>query len=486
MKKLSICFLLFFCTISAFAQIKTVDTLRLALLKAKQPDTNRLIALRDLSHYYIIQTMPDSALVLSQEGYELALKFNRRQDQAYLLKTIADAYGNLGDYVRCLSIYYKVKEIFHNTGDVVGEVNILNNISVVYYRKKQYVEALSFLDDGFKMYHDYKTLHPFKNYRAKLLGVVLYLNISEAYLHLNKIDSADYYSHLSYLLWQQSHAKDFAIISILHDFGNIAKLRGQKDTALFYLRKTVTLSIANRYIDNLSVTYLDMADLFHRYKQQDSAEYYGQKALLVAQAHKLLPDVFDASQALYTYFEQDHNLPMAYKYLKLSTAANDSLFSEEKLKQLTALDFDQKQKQRNVESEVERERNKVRLYFLIFGVISLSLLTFAFWREGRERAKTNRQLQKQQLELDLINQNLESMIYERTKDLEDKNEKLYKYSAYLSHQIRGPISTIKGLVNIQEEGLIDLRDFVKMISACVADIDSKIVEINEILHDEVK
>ena len=76
------------------------------------------------------------------------------------------------------------------------------------------------------------------------------------------------------------------------------------------------------------------------------------------------------------------------------------------------------------------------------------------------------------------------MVYERTKDLQDKNDKLYQYSNYLSHEIRGPISTIKGLVYIEKEGLVEKDEFVKMITECVSDIDNKIVEINFILHEK--
>jgi hypothetical protein len=225
-------------------------------------------------------------------------------------------------------------------------------------------------------------------------------------------------------------------------------------------------------MDDLSGTYLGIADLYHKDKQQDSAEYYGQKALQVAVDNKLFQDVLNASQAIYAYYEDDKNLPLSYKYLKLATATNDSLFSQDKVRQLLAIDFDERQRQRDIDAAVEKDRATMRTYLLILGMTTFVVVAFLFWRDGRQRAK--------------INQTLESMVYDRTKDLEDKNDKLFKYSYYLSHQIRGPISTIKGLVNIEKEGLCEPEEFIKMVGVCVDDIDSKIVEINDILHDQVQ
>ena len=484
MKKLVACFLFLIFGSGAAGQIKMADTLRLALLKAKEPDTVRLKALKALAHYYIIQTSGDSALILAQEGYELALKLKRPKEQVYLLKTIGDAYGGLGDYARCLSIYYKVKEIFHNNNDLMGEALIYNNINVVYYKKKDYRNALSFILQGLKILNDYRSVHPLRNNDEKTLPVVFYLSIGEAYLGLKMVDSADYFIRQSYSDYRKNKIQDYIEIAILHDFGAVEKLKKHSNTALKYFRKAVSLSISNKYTDNLFVTYLDMADLYHQNKQQDSAEYFGQKALQVAEDNKILQDVLDGSQLLYTYYEQDRNLPMAFKYLKLSTAANDSLFSQEKVKQIIAIDFEEREKQHNIENAIKDEQNKIRLYLLIAGLTVFLILTFLFWRESRQRAKTNRQLQKQQQKLDVINQNLESMVYERTKDLQDKNDKLYQYSNYLSHEIRGPISTIKGLVYIEKEGLVEKDEFVKMITECVSDIDNKIVEINYILHEK--
>ena len=58
-----------------------------------------------------------------------------------------------------------------------------------------------------------------------------------------------------------------------------------------------------------------------------------------------------------------------------------------------------------------------------------------------------------------------------------------EYSSYLSHQIRGPIATLKGLLNLEKEHLLNPRECLSMMDKCVTDIDDKIINISDMLHD---
>jgi hypothetical protein len=98
----------------------------------------------------------------------------------------------------------------------------------------------------------------------------------------------------------------------------------------------------------------------------------------------------------------------------------------------------------------------------------------------------NQEVSRQKDNVDRINQHLEEIIDERTKDLQIKNKKLSEYSSYLSHQIRGPIATLKGLINLEKEGLVDTAECVKLMDKCVSEIDERIITTSEILHDPEK
>ena len=67
-----------------------------------------------------------------------------------------------------------------------------------------------------------------------------------------------------------------------------------------------------------------------------------------------------------------------------------------------------------------------------------------------------------------------------------KIKKLSEYSSYLSHQIRGPIATLKGLMNLEKEKLVDQQECIRMMNKCVGEIDNKILEMSDMLHDPTR
>lgn len=486
MKKLAVFIFFTFFSVNLFSQVKIIDSLRNALSKSQGTDLAKLEILINLSYYYV-DSRPDSAIIFGQLGLEIALKYNAKKEQNTLFSRIASSYSDLGDYGKSLSIYFKLKDNYLENNDLINVAAMDNNIGYTFDTKEEYQKALSYSKSGLKVLNDYENSVSTKSVEEQRIKTriktLLYLNFGSQFLHLNKLDSALKYLKLSYFYLTKHHVKVGVFGTLFSNFGQIEKRKGNKNLALLYYRKAIPFSIKEQDIDNLCVTYLGIADLYHQYRQQDSAKYYAKKALEIAEQRKFLPDQYKAAQALFRYFEEEKNISQAYKYLKLTTSISASLFSQNKIKQLLALDFEERQREREIEIAKEAERSKVKFYFLLLGTVILVLVALLFWRESRQRAKANRELQKKQAELDLINQNLESMIQERTRDLVDKNKKLFDYTYYLSHQIRGPVSTIRGLVNIEKEGLIDPQDFVKMVGTCVAEIDNKITAINNILHE---
>jgi signal transduction histidine kinase len=94
----------------------------------------------------------------------------------------------------------------------------------------------------------------------------------------------------------------------------------------------------------------------------------------------------------------------------------------------------------------------------------------------------NNEITRQKDNLNQINHHLEEIINHRTKDLIAKNKQLSEYSYYLSHQIRGPIATLKGLMILEKENLIDQTECIDMMNKCVSEIDEKIIEMSAMLH----
>ena len=137
-----------------------------------------------------------------------------------------------------------------------------------------------------------------------------------------------------------------------------------------------------------------------------------------------------------------------------------------------------------------RKKNKILLIAAIVVTCLAFVVILLIVKNVKKKAKTNKilnilnqEVSLQKENLDRVNQNLEGIIHQRTIDLQVKNRKLSEYSAHLSHQIRGPIATMKGLMILEKESLIEEKDFILEISKCVNEIDDRILNINDVLHN---
>jgi signal transduction histidine kinase/tetratricopeptide (TPR) repeat protein len=397
MKKLSLLLLLLISVFTAAAQKKQIDTLRLALSNAKT-DTMRYQALRKLdSTYYLFN--PDSSIIFAQQGYLLAKKNNWVLNQSKCLNGMANAYSSLGDYVKSISFYFKALRIGGELNDLFEMSLINDNIGATYIQAQDYRKALPYLRLGLKQSNTFALSHKLL-FIHKHLRAIIYLNLGECYLDMHRADSAGYYLNICYDDSKKLNLTNL-IGSVQRDMGEVEAGKENKSGALQFFRQAVINDKAIDDGEDMSIAYLSTANLYHKYKQQDSAEYYAQKALETAAAGKYEQDVLNAGKALYTFYDEDNNLPQAYKYFKITTAANDSLYSQDKVKQLLSLDFDEKQRQEDIEAAKTENRNTVRFYVLLAGLAVLLLLVIIFWFANKQRKKAYNLLQRQKQETDL-------------------------------------------------------------------------------------
>jgi signal transduction histidine kinase len=204
--------------------------------------------------------------------------------------------------------------------------------------------------------------------------------------------------------------------------------------------------------ENLSIAYLSIAKLYHKQSQQDSAIYFAQKALDTAAAGKFPQDVLNAGKALYTYYDETKNVAQAYKYFKITTAAKDSLFSQDKIKQLLTLDFDEKQRQQELEAAHADAQNKVRIYILS-GILALLVgLAFVSWLSSKQRKKANKLLKVQKADIEAALAQLKLTQGQLVQS--EKMASLGELTAGIAHEIQNPLNFVNNFSEVNVE-LID-------------------------------
>jgi len=457
MKKPYLIILLLFATAFARAQHKDIDSLRTALSKA-DADTVKMNLLIELGKKYFLFN-PDSSIIVAQQAYAIAVKNNRQYDISRILNIMANANATMGDYAKGMQFYLQARRQFETLHNVLGVAMENNNIGATYIEKSDYKKALPYLLEADKQWKPYTATHKLVKLNERELQAIIYINIGESYLYTHQIDSAEHYLDLCYA---DATKNKFATLidNIERDLGEVEIERGHKDEALKHLRKGVKLATAGDDPEMLSMSYLSTAKLYHKYAQQDSAEYYAKRALETATAGKYEQDVLNAGKVLYTYYDEDHNLPEAYKYFKLTTAAKDSLYSQDKVKQLLSIDFEEKQRQQAIADAQIQYREQVRMYAFIAGLVILLFLVFIFWRNGKQRQGANKLLQKQKADIETTLAQLQ--LTQKQLIQSEKMASLGELTAGIAHEIQNPLNFVNNfsevnieLVDEMEEQLIN-------------------------------
>ncbi len=145
---------------------------------------------------------------------------------------------------------------------------------------------------------------------------------------------------------------------------------------------------------------LGMAALFKKAGKTDSALYYAKLSAATAIKGGFGNEQLKASVFLADHYKSIHNSDSVAAYLQAVIAIKDSLFSQEKIRELQSLGFDEAQRQQQIQDAKADGRTQLKFDALIGGVGALLVVAFILFRNNLQRRKANTLLQKQKQEID--------------------------------------------------------------------------------------
>lgn len=474
-------FLSFFLLTNIAAFSLTFSKNEIKFFQKGAEDTSEVIRLNN-SAYNNRLTDPAQTIAYAEKALVLAKKLNYINGiaESYRIRGIGKYYISQNE--NAVENYLNALNYFKKAGNTEGEAKVYNNIGVL-YRDVDYERGIEYFEKSLKIAEELKI-------RDLIAG--LYLNMGVIYQKKKNYNRALASYNKSNELFKELENKTgltlcLQNLSVVHRYLN--QLALAEKYALEAIREAKKYDL-NFTVASTNLTLISVYIAENRFADAEKSIKEGNTYSQIVKDSKLEMDY------LYVSYELENkrkNYPKALSYLRQVYRLDSTSYKNFVSDKIGLLENQFRQKEMQVQNELTIAKQKNATQFLGASTIVAGLsfiVIFLLVRNNKKSAQSNKQLlllnqevSKQKEDLDRINHKLEDIIDERTKDLRIKNTKLSEYSWHLSHQIRGPVATLKGLMMLEKDQLIEQHEFMEQMEKCVLDIDNKIINISQQLNN---
>lgn len=422
-------FYFLFVTCFTFSQQSKIDSL-LSLIKTDKPDSSKVQHLNDLA-WEISFRNPDTAIVLSKEALQLAtdiaIKIETKWNNANIkqsiqtdigqsynqlgafhyykadyfislqffqkalnvweqlqklqiqktkilnhksstLSNIGLVYSEQGDYAKALGYFFSALKIAEELGDKNGIAAFLGNIGIVFHHQKDYPKALEYYSRALKIAEELED----KNGMAIYLG-----NIGVIYSEQGNYPKAlDFY--FKALKIDEEIGNKICTVAELGKIGVVFHHQKHYHEALDYYFKALKMAEELGDKNRIAIWLGNIGSLYTDIKKYTEAEKYLLNALKIDKEIGALDGEKNIEEALTELYEKTGNYKKALEHYKKSIVAKDSLYNEEKHKEITRKEMNFEFEKKEAAAKVEQEKKDLKKDLITGFALSLLMLVLAF------------------------------------------------------------------------------------------------------------
>jgi len=457
--------------------------------------SNQVKILTNIGNYYLSSEINDSARIYLNKALTLSKECKDEYYTAICLVNLARIHAVFAEYDYAI---LKLDQALQHT--LKTDFSAL--ISTIYRVYGNIYWGMEVYDLALENYYLSLEIAEKENLHQNIASA--YNNIGNIYYALKDYKNAEKYFRLAFNIAKNSEHKWVLAISS-NNMGNIFTDMGQYDSSLIYFRISQLYSreMGGRLhegitVYNMGVAYLklDSFDLARQYlnesyliaKETDDRIGLANCLLKLGELEVKSENLSDAKQYLdsgltktmelgsYSLQEQAYNIRLEYfkkinrpdsiiDNLKMLLSIKDTLTKIENLENITRLESKYKEKVASQEIALLQKEKRINRLLIFMGgavfiliLIILSRYLISSRRRNKELGRINRLIEEQQEQLKqknselIISQDkLEKMVYGKD-----------KFITIMSHDLKNPVSAVRGFLELILNNYADLDDEKKI------------------------
>ena len=408
------------------------------------------------------------AIAYYNKALTLKLKINDLPGISRLYLSMGNNYDNLGHPSTALDYYFKALKIdtrLHNQKSISADYN---NIGVILQNMEIYPQALSYFTQA---------LHTWTKMHSDGGICVAKQNIGEVLLAQGKYDEAISYLTDALVINQRQDDKD-GISSGLNDLGLCYIYKKDNQKALNYLLQALKISTDNQIDYNRASTLINIALYYNVNRDYSRAYAYALQAKTLADhvgsvllrtnaSIQLIETLGGLKLYRKAFIAQKDFDKMKRTFKKDESVQKFTLYS-------TEYNYAEKQRQEKLQQKAsamlyQQKLHDKDLLNIIFFLVIAAVLSIAFlsYRQKQRQITINAQLKNKNDEV--LEQKVN--IDQQACKLNDLNKLKDRLIAILAHDLRSPLSTLRGLFDLLSDESISHQEMLQMIPSVVQKLD---------------
>jgi signal transduction histidine kinase len=439
---------------------------------------------------------PDSAMFYVKQGLKVAEQQGDELGKAALLNQYGMIEDNATRYKESREKYLEAEAIYRQNDEPVGLAATLVRLGVVEKRKGNYDKALAYFMEALSISEKnnhklgmlegrvvfaeaYFSLGDYKNALENLqiaenidsqiplsnLSLNMYINFGNVYTQLGEYDKA-----ISYI--QKGLSKSNKVefnglkISLLAQLGATYLKSGNRSKAIAVFKQALafTRKINNRLREQSIL--VDLSEVYAK-REPDSALFYLNKALKIAEVHKMYRQEITALDKIGDLYKAKGDLTKALAFRERRNELAERVFYTDMMKQVSSLESAyelEKSKTQLAEltaksKEQQMAQNVILSVAVATFLVLLVIVTFYF------RSK-----------------HLVKLLQDANKNLEESNDVKDKFFSIIAHDIRSPLVSTVSVLKLINDKELDEDTQSMLVAKLVKHCDSSLEIVDKLLR----